>query len=81
MSKAKTALAQGNFKELLGGDVRPKIQKVHPAQESKATTQEIEQTQLMVWIPTDLMVRLKTKTVIERKSMKEIVTELLEKNI
>lgn len=81
MSKSKTAAAQGNFKELLGTYVKPKIQKVHPTKENKATAQEVDQTQLMVWIPTDLMVRLKTKTVLEKKSMKEIVTELLEKNL
>lgn len=81
MSKAKTAAAQGSFKELLGGDVKPKIQKVHPTKETKDKAQDVDLTQLMVWIPTDLMVRLKTKTVLEKKSMKEIVTEVLEANL
>lgn len=81
MSKAKTAAAQGNFKELLGGDVKPKIQKVHPAKQAKEKDQDIDLTQLMVWIPTDLMVKLKTKTVLEKSTLKKIVTEILEASI
>lgn len=81
MSKAKRTAAQGSFKELLGGDVKPAIQKVQPTKESKTPNDEVELTQLMVWIPTELMVKIKTKTVLEKRSMKEIVTELLEANL
>ena len=77
MSKVKTSEARGNFKELLEVDVKPKIQKVQPT----TISDKKEEHQLMVWIPSDLMVRLKTKTVLEKKSMKEIVTQLLEDNL
>lgn len=80
MSKS-TNQARGSFKELLGEEVKTPIQKVHPTKIEVLTPQEKDETQLMVWIPTDLMVKIKTKTVREKKSMKEIVTEILEKSI
>jgi hypothetical protein len=77
MSKSKTATARGNFKDLLSTDVKPNIQKVHQKKESQTE----DQVQLMVWITTELMIKLKTKSVIDKKSMKEIVNEILDKNL
>lgn len=81
MNKDKVTTAREGFKDLMGEVVKKPIQKVNPIYKSDIHNQEIDVTQLMVWVPTDLMVRIKTKAVIEKRSMKEIVTEILEKNI
>lgn len=82
-TKTKTADARGEFKSLLGNEVKPTIQKVQPDKKKSSTNynDEKNETQLMVWIPVDLMVKLKTKTVIDKKSMKDIVVEMLENNL
>ncbi len=81
MNKDKVTTARAGFKDLLGGTVNKPIQKVNPISNQVNNHLEADLTQLMVWIPTDLMVKIKTKTVLEKRSMKEIVTEILEKNI
>jgi hypothetical protein len=82
-AKAKTENARSGFKDLLGSDVKPTIQKVQPDKKKSSTNynDEKNETQLMVWIPVDLMVKLKTKTVIDRKTMKDIIIEVLENNL
>lgn len=55
------------------------IQKVEPvaAVVMKEIEPKIEEIQINAWIPKDLMKQVKTKAVIEEKSIKEIVTESL----
>lgn len=79
MNKKKVTTAREGFKDLMGETVKKTIQKVNPIYRPENSNQEADLTQLMVWVPTDLMVKIKTKTVIEKRSMKEIVTEILEK--
>lgn len=81
MSKSKKVEAREGFRELMGTEVKPAIQKVQPRKQSKTLNKSDDLVQLMVWIPTDLMVKLKTKSVIDKKSMKEIVTEILEETL
>lgn len=81
MNKDKVNTARAGFKDLLGEAVNKPIQKVNPINKQVSNNIEPDLTQLMVWVPTDLMVKIKTKTVIEKRSMKEIVTEILENNI
>jgi hypothetical protein len=77
MAKKDYSKATGDFKDILasGKSTKP-IQKVSPV-----TQEAQEETQLMVWIPTDLMVKIKTKTVIEKRSMKDIVVKILQEHL
>lgn len=52
------------------------VQKVMPVQSPAASPKE--EQQLNVWVPKDLMKRLKVKGVETDKSLKEMVTEALE---
>jgi hypothetical protein len=80
MSKAKVTKARGEFKDLLETNIDAPIQKVELVKKS-VQREEKDEAQLMVWVPIDLMVKIKTKVVIEKRSMKEIVIEILEKNL
>ena len=42
---------------------------------------KIEEVQINAWIPKDLMKRVKTKAVIDEKSIKEIVVDALSRYI
>lgn len=53
------------------------VQKVTPVQATAASPRE--EQQLNVWIPKDLMKRLKVKGAEADKSLKEMVTEALER--
>ena len=53
------------------------VQKVTPVQTPAASSRE--EQQLNVWIPKDLMKRLKVKGAEADKSLKEMVTEALER--
>jgi hypothetical protein len=77
MSKKNYEKATGDFKDLLASkDTKKAIQKVSPvAKEAQ------DETQLMVWIPTDLMIKIKTKTVMEKRSMKDIVVQILQEHL
>lgn len=69
--------ATSDFKDILAStkDKKP-MQKVTPV-----ATEAQDETQLMVWIPTDLMVKIKTKTVMEKRSMKDIVVQILQEHL
>lgn len=56
--------------------VEPIINTVIPPVEVK-----IEEVQINAWIPKDLMKKVKTKAVIDEKSIKEIVVEALSQYI
>ena len=55
------------------------MQKVEPVVVTivKELEPRIEEVQINAWIPKDLMKQVKTKAVIEEKSLKEIITEAL----
>jgi hypothetical protein len=55
------------------------MQKVEPVVVTivKEPEPRVEEVQINAWIPKDLMKQVKTKAVIEEKSLKEIITEAL----
>ena len=55
------------------------IQQVEPIASvpTKKEEPKIEEIQINAWIPKDLMKRIKTKAVMDEKSLKEIVVEAL----
>jgi len=82
MTQKKITKATGEFKNLLETKAKPAIQKVQPERTGKTThNADKDEMQLMVWVPTDLMMKVKMKTVTEKKTMKEIVIEILQKHL
>jgi predicted metal-dependent phosphotriesterase family hydrolase len=78
MAKATDTGYENNLKDFAGrvkaDPVQLPIQKVTPIQ---ATTVAKEEQQLSVWIPKDMMRRLKIKGADTDKSLKEMVIEAL----
>lgn len=78
MKDLKKDHARESFKDLLGSRVEPNIQKVSPLKEKEVA---VEETQLMVWIPQELMTRIKMRAIQEKRTMKEVVNQILNENI
>jgi hypothetical protein len=77
VKKKNYTQAANDFKDILASTEGKKpMQKVTPV-----TKEAQDETQLMVWIPTDLMVKIKTKTVMEKRSMKDIVVQILQEHL
>jgi hypothetical protein len=54
------------------------LQKVEPVTAyMKELVPKVEEVQINAWIPKDLMKQVKTKAVMDEKSLKEIITEAL----
>jgi predicted HicB family RNase H-like nuclease len=53
------------------------LQKVEPITYTKEVEPRVEEVQINAWIPKDLMKQVKTKAVMDEKSLKEIITEAL----
>ena len=53
------------------------LQKVEPVTFIREAEPKVEEVQINAWIPKDLMKQVKTKAVMDEKSLKEIITEAL----